>query len=133
MVIYLAKLDIVIEELTIFETLNSFDERAANWKCIQGSGIEYCKVLAYVPNQALSPTENSYSSIHYAEVRKKEFEFCVWKNHCFAIWQYHEGISWDEACMMLEKHRDEGKPIGMKIFKNESLEWFEATQVVKYL
>lgn len=123
------ELDIVVEELTIFETLNSFDESRANWRHLPKFNTEYCDVLAYVPKQALSIEENDY----FHRDKRKNFEYGLWENHCFAIWRYHQTLSWDKASELLQRYRDNDKPVYMRIYKNKNLEWFVSTQVVKYL
>ncbi|WP_096199493.1 hypothetical protein [Bacillus sp. FJAT-45350] len=120
---------LVIEELTIFETLNSFDSDQAKWIRLQHTSNRYCNVLAYVPGQALSPTETNYSSP--GRSKRNDFQFELWEHHAFAIWSYRR-CSWEEAIELLIKSRNEEKPIEMKVYQ-DVVEWFETTQVVEYL
>lgn len=115
------KEELVIEQLSIFETLNSFDESRAKWKRDAG-GKEYCEVLAYVPAQAVKTGKRS---------KIEDYQYELWEFHCHAIWIFAK-CSWEEAVVLLNEHRLNEKPIGMKFYKG-NMALFLATQIEKYL
>lgn len=119
---------LVIEELTIFETLNTFDSDKAYWK-----ENSYCYIKGYIPKDALSPFENSFSVD--CKCKKKRFYYELWEHHAFAIWSFRNDkvkFPWSEAIKLLEKYRDNKIPIEMKI-NTDFKEWFIYTQVTEYL
>lgn len=119
---------LIIEELTIFETLNTFDYREAYWK-----DNSFCYIKGYIPKDALSPFENHYSQD--CNCKKKKFYYELWEHHAYAIWSYHhekEKLQWEKVVKLLEEHRDNKIPIEMKI-NNDVKNWFIYTQVKEYL
>lgn len=113
--------NLIIEQLTIFDTLESFDSNKANWKRDE-RGKEYCEVLAYVPTNAVKTAKSS---------KIEDFQYELWEYHCHAIWIY-TGCSWKEAVELLNEHRVNENPIGMKFYK-ENMALFLATQIEEYL
>ncbi|UOE96057.1 hypothetical protein [Alkalihalobacillus sp. LMS39] len=120
---------IVIEQLTIFRTWNTFDATKAIRRKLPRSKMEYCEVLGYVPQDALSPLENGHNS--KGRSKTKDFQYEQWENHCCAIWLFR-GCSWDEAISLLQQHRDNKTPVGMKFYKS-NIQAYESTQIEKYL
>ncbi|WNF36425.1 hypothetical protein RJD24_18685 [Bacillaceae bacterium IKA-2] len=118
---------LVIEQLTIFETFNTFDEGKAYWK-----DNSCCYISGFVPKDALSPVE---SDLYPGCVKKKNFHYELWEHHAYGIWSYinkTKKFDWAEAIKILEEHRDNKIPIKMKICY-ELKEWFIYTQVNEYL
>lgn len=121
---------LIIEQLTIFETINTFDEGQAIWK---GNRNKYCMIRGYVPERILSPKE--LENLQSCKSKKKEFYYELWEHHVFAIWSYQNKkmeINWNSAERLLNKHRDNRTAIEMKI-PYELRDWFTATQVDEYL
>lgn len=119
---------LIIEELTIFETLNTFNEKDAYWK-----DKTHCYITGYIPKDALSPFRNDYPP--GCNCKQKGFYYELWEHHVFAIWSYHherKKISWDEAVNILEIHRNTQTPVLMKIYKGVK-DWFIYTQVKEYI
>lgn len=50
-----------MNQLTIFDVIEQFNENLANWTSVGGS-YEKCTILAYIPRDALAPTEAGYPS-----------------------------------------------------------------------
>ncbi|OIJ12674.1 hypothetical protein BKP37_12795 [Anaerobacillus alkalilacustris] len=119
---------LVIEELTIFETVNNFNAAEAYWR-----DNSYCYIKGYIPKDALSPLESNFSP--ESKCKKKRFYYELWEHHTFAIWSYKiekEKFEWEEAVNLLKVHRDNKMPIEMKI-TNDVKDWFIYTQVNEYL
>lgn len=119
----------IMEQLSLIELLNNFNPQLANWK----PGVDnhkYCEILAYIPADALSPIEQSYSG---PTNDLKEYRHRLWCNHALAINDYlGVNAKWEEAISLLGKHRKANLPIGMKITEWR-MKYFMNTQVVKYL
>lgn len=128
-----------MEQLTIFEVLNQFDENLANWENVLDNH-ENCTVLAYIPEDALAPTEMfglRWDNPMY--IRKKK----LWGDHATAIWGYvswvegiPSGTSWTIACNRLKEYRDAKKPCTMVItrsYRFKDRPYFKPDHVVKYL
>lgn len=118
-----------MQQLTIFEAMVQFDESRANWKDVAGH-FEKCTILAYIPKEALAPTEIPY------RIGTPEWDHHkkIWGDYCTAIWHYfwREDNAWEKACRKLQKNRDEGKPCQMEIHR-DNFGCFRPDHVVEYL
>lgn len=119
-----------VDQLTIFDVIYEFDESKANWTDVIGH-FEKCTVLAYIPKDALAPTEIPY------KLGSKEFKYHkqIWSDYCTAIW-HQIGFAenaWEIALRKLKEYRDEGKPCPMDIHRSKSDDEFRPTHVVEYL
>ncbi len=117
----------MIEQLSLFESI--FDEGRAKWHP-NADKLKYCDVLANIPSDAMSHTEN----VHFQNGFKDKSVFDkaeLWENVCLAIWRYHN-CHWEKAMKLLKEHRDQLQPIRMRIYQYE-LESFKQIQVVEYL
>lgn len=114
-----------MDQLTIFDVMSQFDENQANWVNVMNQ-FDKCTVVAYIPKEALSPTEIPYRH------GSKEWDYHkkIWSDYCTAIW-HHVG-KWEIALDKLEKYRDEGKPCPMMIYR-DNRGCFKPEKVVEYL
>jgi hypothetical protein len=115
-----------VQQLTLFDALETFDERMANWKQIS-SDVVYCHVLAYIPADALSPTEQHYTEPGDPE---KDRKHQLWIEYARAIWMRSSKMDWLEAVKLLQKHRDEQTPCKMWIDRHSK---FRPERVAEYL
>lgn len=119
-----------MEQLTMFEVLEQFDPNLAKWDNVLNC-FEKCTVLAYIPQDALSPLE---------QWRRKynPDDYKLWGNYAMAIWRRlgHSDKAWSIACNMLQEYRDSNRPCLMQI--NRSIEfpdryYFKPDRVAEYL
>lgn len=120
---------LVIEELSIFETLKSFDVDQAHWVRLPETDNAFCEVVAFIPKEALSPTEMNYCSP--GRSKRHDFQYELWECHTYAIWTYHQ-CSWEKAIKLLVEHRINEQPIRMRIYKANAC-LFQSTQIEEYL
>ena len=120
-----------MEQITIFDVINQFDEKLANWEDVLGQ-FEKCTVLAYIPEDAKSPLEQGYSGPGNPE---KERRHKIWGNYTKAIWHQLGFVdnAWEKACRRLEEFRDSKKPCPMVIHRSIRKDDFRPDHVVKYL
>jgi hypothetical protein len=127
-----------MEQLSIFDVIYEFDENQAHWENVLDNH-ERCTVLAYIPDDALSPLEIPHRS------GSKEFEHhkTIWGNYATAIWHYVSWVeripsetSWRFACDRLKEFRNANKPCPMEItrsFRFKDRPYFKPEHVVEYL
>ncbi|MGH2319361.1 hypothetical protein ACRC6Q_16600 [Planococcus sp. SE5232] len=138
-------------QLTIFDMLQdkqesaaeTFSEEKANWhqerhwiKLLPTDWV--CNVIGIVPASVLSPSERTGTiEIASAEWQKQQ---SIWKEYAYSISKmipYHErgeedANGWSAACEILEKSRDERKPIELFIWKWQS-SFFKDLEVIEYI
>jgi hypothetical protein len=122
-----------VEQLTIFEVLDAFDENSANWENVLNNH-ERCTVIAYIPEEALSPIEIPFrmGSSEWEHHKK------IWGDYCIAIWREIGFVdnAWEKACRKLKEYRDTKKPCPMQInrcFRFKERPYFKPSHVVEYL
>ena len=116
----------VMDQLTIFDVIDGFDESQAYWKDVLGA-FEICLVKAFIPKDALSSLETWKK---YDKNEQKRM-FDVWHDHAYAI--YSAGYSWDSARDLLKKHREEGTPGIMGLYRYKNGKGFRPARVAEYL
>lgn len=104
--------------------MNAFDESKADIKIL--AEFRYCHLLAMIPKDALSPTEQGYTG---QEDPIKEKRHKLWRDYTTAIWNY-EYCDWCEAINIMKYHRDKGIPSKMRVTLNFD---FRPDHVVEYL
>lgn len=120
-----------MQQLSMDDLLQQFDEDLANWKDILGQ-FEICTVRAYIPIDALSSLEQWQMRWEDPE-RKRRVK--LWGDYCTAIW-HHVGFAenaWQIACKKLENYRDERKPVEMQLTRRKNGIDFIPDRVVEYL
>lgn len=123
-----------MQQLTIFDVMYQFDENLANWKDVLGQ-FEKCIVLAYIPEDALSPLEQGYSGPGNQE---KERRHKLWGDYTTAIWHHISFVddAWEKACRKLQEYRDTNKPCPMEIHRSNHfmrMNDFKPDHVIEYL
>jgi hypothetical protein len=126
-----------MDQLTIFDVINQFDEILANWINVFNE-FDKCYVKAFIPKDALSPLEQGYSGTINPE---KERRHKLWGDYTTAIWSYlmdvekiPQGKAWDEAAEKLKEYRDTEKPCPMEVVRWHSRNTdFRPEHVVEYL
>lgn len=119
-----------MNQLTIFDVIERFDENLANWTDVLGS-FERCTVLAYIPKEAKSAMKNGFPDTP----EKKRIDD-IWGNYACAIMSYIGFVDkrWEKACNKLQEYRDAGKPCPMEIHRRKDGTMdFVPERVVEYL
>lgn len=117
----------IVEELTIFETLNTFDVDRAYWK-----NNKHCYIKGFIPKDALSQLECFMRGFGK---EKQSFCYELWEHHVFAIWSYKnekEDFQWEQAINLLAECKSKNVPVEMKL-NWDVKDWFIYTQITEYL
>lgn len=80
--------------------------------------LHFVNYLAYVPAEALMPTECPF---HYDQMMEDP-RVVAWKEYTFAIYMDLVGsqaTKWERACDLFRKARDEQEPVMMKFAAGE--------------
>lgn len=119
-----------MDQLTIFEVINEFDDSKCNWVDVLGA-FETCTVLAMIPAEGFSPLENPYK--YGSEEHQKAHK--IWREYAYAIFS-HIGPSeksWEVACNRFKSHRDSNEPCLMQIYRTKRSDDFRPSEVMEYI